>query len=825
MSSQTVYFNNPADITTLQGQVGSVSGQVNTQVANITSLFTTGAISNLSVNRFVDKYTINNGLGPYKVDAVPICFRENIAMPKFSNNLSISTGGSTNPTGVGGLHYTSTLYDTFLGHDIVVYLPSARTTMETSSVFKETVQGECDNLGSFGCTLADFNGPISAIYNTSDQWTATFGSSSLGPLFNTFYALARDATSTTGARQAALDAIYANADYATVKNRFKYPFKTFNQIKSGSDFQFEQLYSLSGAALINTGSDGVTGYPTQITSTTYSATGNLLPVESNVNAISNQMGLFIFHMGDGNNMWIDTVAHQIASWGYAVAFIPGTPMNNRINKFGLTKNIAKMIADKDIPLVSATGSLAGYFFTGGAANIWAAYDSTNDNVVANAGVNGFWRNAFRQMLGTAPAQEIMERYYYEIRCVLQKLGVGRYINYNNVVVGGISGGGYGVVSVSKFISNGLSTQYRINGGSVPLFTTKAFIELQAVFPEYSQKVDAGASNNNNIYNNRYALGINVLPCPFIAITTDADSGNTAQIAAPLADNRFNHQLQTVFQCTKQSAMGSSATATSSIRNLARSAVFYKSGSSHTDSIQLSPLRPGDGQYGASIYNESYFTEWMNGWYLNTVPQWPAIDSTYESGLQNEIAYTMMNDIKANTIVELMAHRFLGNDYPVPQSAMQFMGLKCDIGPTHCEVIPEMEYLRVGPLAQMSYDDNYNIVLKNNPNVSTATQSFNVIATGSNGIFKGITASTGSFTTSISVPTIQATTLNTTTVNATTGAFTTAFTLPVYDIAGKPVSGVVGQVIVISDSPTVAGKLAFWDTTNSRWSYVFDNSAV
>ncbi len=793
-STQTVYFNNPADITTLQGQVGTTAGQVNTTKVNstyISTFSTTGAINNLSVNRFVDKYTINNGLGPYMVDAVPICFRETIAMPKFSNNLSTSTGGATNPTGVGGLHYTSTLYDTFLGHDMVVYLPSARTTMETSPVFKETVQGECDNLGAFGCTLADFNGPISALYTTADQWTATLGSSTLGALFNTFYALARDSTSTTGARTAALDAIYANDDYNTVKTRFKYPFKTFDQIKSGSDFQFEQLYSLSGAALINTGADGVTVYPTQITSTTYSATGNLLPVASNVNAISNQMGLFIFHMGDGNNMWIDSVAHQVASWGYAVAFIPGTPMNNRINKFGLTKNIAKMIADRDIPLVSPTGSQAAYFFTGGSANIWARYDSTNDNVVANAGVNGFWRNAFRQMLGTAPAQLIMERYYYEIICVLQKLGVGRYINYNNVVVGGISGGGYGLVSTSKFISTGLSTQYRLNGGSVPLFKTKAYIELQPVFPDYSQKVDAAAASNNFIYNNRYALGINVLPCPFIGITTDADSGNTAQIAAPLADNRFNHQMQTIFQMTKQAGMNT----TSAIQNLARSAVFYKSGSSHTDSVQLSALRPGDGQYGASIYNESYFTEWMNGWYLNLNPQWPAIDNTYESGLQNEIAYTMMNDIKANTIVELMAHRFLGNDYPVPQSAMQSLGLRCDIGPTHCDIIPEMEYLRVGPLAQMSYDDNYNIVLKNNPNVATSTQTFNVVATGSNGIFKGVSA-------------------------------TTSFTLPVYTAAAgpntKPSTGNTGQLIIISDS-TPPGRLAY--CYSNTWYYVSDNSAV
>ena len=49
--------------------------------------------------------------------------------------------------------------------------------------------------------------------------------------------------------------------------------------------------------------------------------------------------------------------------------------------------------------------------------------------------------------------------------------------------------------------------------------------------------------------------------------------------------------------------------------------------------------------------------------------------------------------------------------------------------------------------------------------------------------------------------------------------------PVYTIAGKPASGVVGQQISISNSATVGGRMAFWDTTNARWSYVSDNSAV
>ena len=50
-------------------------------------------------------------------------------------------------------------------------------------------------------------------------------------------------------------------------------------------------------------------------------------------------------------------------------------------------------------------------------------------------------------------------------------------------------------------------------------------------------------------------------------------------------------------------------------------------------------------------------------------------------------------------------------------------------------------------------------------------------------------------------------------------------VPVYTIATKPGSGVVGMLIAISDSPTNAGKMAYWDTTNTRWSYVSDDSAV
>ena len=64
-----------------------------------------------------------------------------------------------------------------------------------------------------------------------------------------------------------------------------------------------------------------------------------------------------------------------------------------------------------------------------------------------------------------------------------------------------------------------------------------------------------------------------------------------------------------------------------------------------------------------------------------------------------------------------------------------------------------------------------------------------------------------------------------TFNSTSATFTQPIGFPVYTIAGKPATGVVGQQISISDSPTSGGRMAFYDTTNSRWSYISDNTAV
>jgi len=66
------------------------------------------------------------------------------------------------------------------------------------------------------------------------------------------------------------------------------------------------------------------------------------------------------------------------------------------------------------------------------------------------------------------------------------------------------------------------------------------------------------------------------------------------------------------------------------------------------------------------------------------------------------------------------------------------------------------------------------------------------------------------------------------VDSTAATFTVPVQFPVYTTATKPASGSVGQQICISDSAgggNPNGMMAFWDTTNSRWSYVHSNAAV
>jgi hypothetical protein len=121
---------------------------------------------------------------------------------------------------------------------------------------------------------------------------------------------------------------------------------------------------------------------------------------------------------------------------------------------------------------------------------------------------------------------------------------------------------------------------------------------------------------------------------------------------------------------------------------------------------------------------------------------------------------------------------------------------------------------------------------------TSTGSITVTNTGVTRLNAGagiaLNAGNGNVTVSTtgSTGTVQSVGLTSDTLTITGGPITTIGDIdvefnkvPVYTIATKPGSGVVGMLIAISDSPTNGGKMAYWDTTNTRWSYVSDDSAV
>ena len=63
------------------------------------------------------------------------------------------------------------------------------------------------------------------------------------------------------------------------------------------------------------------------------------------------------------------------------------------------------------------------------------------------------------------------------------------------------------------------------------------------------------------------------------------------------------------------------------------------------------------------------------------------------------------------------------------------------------------------------------------------------------------------------------------VIAPTVRTSTLFKVPTYTIAAKPGTGEAGLIISITNSPTQAGKMAYWSTTSSSWRYIADDTAV
>ena len=149
-------------------------------------------------------------------------------------------------------------------------------------------------------------------------------------------------------------------------------------------------------------------------------------------------------------------------------------------------------------------------------------------------------------------------------------------------------------------------------------------------------------------------------------------------------------------------------------------------------------------------------------------------------------------------------------------------------------IPNIQIIRIGggnsgEMIATLGDGNlyYTTVAPISRSLANGNSSISIPSSGSNIIFNVTGAPNTAVFTNSSVQFATGAGGNITganVINANTFNTGNILKLGVYTVANKPASGNVGQIISISDS-TPGGKIAFWDTTSNRWSYVNDNSAV
>jgi len=835
MSSQTVYFTNPAvisglqsttttqtsQISTIQGQVGTTSNQINTSLINLT-----GALKNTSVNYFNDQFTFDKGMGPYQVDAIPICFNDTFTMPKFSRNLLATSsiyGGTGSTGGSDGISYTSEVYDTFNYSDLVVYVPSTRSSFTGSPVFPQDTINECVNLGGFGAPLQDYRS-CSAVLSTGTEFSGIMGSTGLGFLYGAFYELCSSASTTTGARNTALNAITSHPDYITIKNNLKYPFKVWNQIKNGTgSFNFENLLDLNGTAITTTGADGTTTYNCKITSTSWSATGNLLPIAQNINATNlGQYGLLLIQLPDFGTTQCITLAHQVASYGYIVVVAQQNPLSAGFCKYGDVTCYTKRLADSNlVAITSANAStntaLTNSHLTGAYLCPRSLYDTGADNFFSGAGATGYYRLESRNNMATVAGQQYIERYFYLLKCVLNKLGVGSYIDYNNIVHMAYSQAGQSLAAGQRISDNNGNAKYfkQMNGTLPFLFKQRAMINMSCVFDEASLLRNSMSNAYN--FNNRFSLGINYLLSPMISVLPDGDYGFSQSQNA----FRFLDQAQTIYQTTKQSLNWSPT----GLNHYQKSAVFYRPVAGHLDHNSDADISvPGQANAG-TFYDVSFQSDFLHGWHLPSCPQFPSYESFYESNISDNLLVAQLNSMKIHYLIQLMTHRFLytanttstaGRGFPVGPEMYAIFGLKYDIMPTECDNITDYEYLRIGPVSKLSYDNNYNVTLSTN--IYQTSSSLNqgqisFIATGSTGSFRNLYATvdmnapkatfTNSTITSLTGTTAAITTLSSTNSTISTGTISN-LSVTNYLTTSKTLAGAVGDIT----ANTIAGTVAF-----------------
>ena len=690
--------------------------KINDLSNNFNNFKQNGSIDNLKTNKinnnkklYEDKYTFPNGYGPYQIDAIPILIKDKFRLPKFSQNKS------TDP------YLSEGNYDTRAFIEMVVYVPSKRKNVITTPIFKQQNINENDNLGSFNVALEDY---LLNNYKTTNP-PGNLGYN-LNKKVKDFVDACKLNTTTSEQRIILLNNILNDSDYQFIKNNVKHPFKVWDQVVSNGEFVYEDLLDENKIPLINKLNNDIL-YKTQITRSSYPLDNSdnpteLLPITENINASgvkdpitgldkpldpNNKMGLFIFSMGNNFTHLNPTsmVPGLVASLGYIVIVNTSNPINSGFIVTKAKKTVSKLLAEKVIDLDFNTFDNEYYI------NINNAYSNEGGPTALTISRANF-RNANLSIVG----RTVYERMIYQELCVLRKLGLYNKINWNNVIMGGLSAGGFSMNVIHDLVdNNGNAKQFNLNdisgnpkldisGNPVKplLVKLKAMIGWQTIHTDLSnltndQKLDVHYLADK-ARNNRYNIGINVLKCPFIYITGDGD----AQDNNLKGQDLFNSNAQIIFQLTKKSI--------DPVIDMifADSMVLYKPCNGHLQII--------DNNFGGitQVYTASFFQSWLTGGFeIPQYAEWPSISNVVDSGLKTQLGYTQYEDLKTMIALQLCAHKFLGVNYPVPTNAFGELGWRTDIMPTHCDILTETQYTRYGPLSYISYDNKYNLSIESN----------------------------------------------------------------------------------------------------------------
>jgi len=698
-------------------KLNNLSNNLNDLSNNFNDFKVNGSIDNLTTNKinnskklYEDKYTFLNGYGPYQIDAIPILIKDKFKMPKYSVNRSNDNSLTTTET-----------YDTRAFPEMVIYVPSKRKNVITTPVFKQQNINENDNLGSYNVALEDY---MINNYRSSNP-PGNLGYT-LNKKVSDFVTACKDNATTDISRNVLLNAILNDNDYKFIKNNVKVPFKVWDQVVQNGEFVYDNLLDENNVPLINRLNNDIS-YNTLVSRSSWPLDNNgnpteLLPITSNINAsgvtdlitglhkpldADNKMGLFIFNLGNGMSQQHQSactlVPGLIASLGYVVIVNISNPINGGLLSTKSKKTICKLLADKVTNLDLNSLDNEYYMSTN------AAY--TNELGTIDLSCN---RANFRNSSLSQYGRLIYERMMYQELCVLRKLGLYNKINWNNVVLSGLSGGGYGMnvihdllnVNVANSSDAGKAKVFTLNDISGNptvkpfLVKIKAMIGWQSIHVDLSnltndQKISVNYPDDKG-RNNRYNLGINVLKCPLIYITGDGDAYDNNLKYQDL----FNSGAQVIFQLTKK--------ATDSVTDMifANCMVLYKPTNSHLQNIDNN-----NGEL-TQAYAGSFTQSWLTGGFeIPQYAQWPSISNVIDSGLKSQLAYTQYEDLKTMIALQLSAHRFLGVNFPVPTNAFAELGWRTDMMPTHCDILTEAQYTRYGPLSYISYDNKYNLSIE------------------------------------------------------------------------------------------------------------------